>query len=1258
MPKSCSPTAREREVYRYYQPSDDPVPTAKSYPRTDVPRSSSDPVLTAFAQLGAHRLRAKRGLITLSTRETEYILAESGVGLGLQQDDDKNDPLWHGTVALHNTTGLGMKLCHHFCSSKEDLPYAAFDDLRNYKEFKDQYVVTHPPHIRFLTCVPLRSSIYNAIIGTYIVVDDKPRDGLTEEEVEFMIDMGVTVMDYLDAQRNNRKQHRAERMVKAIGLFIEGKSTLREWWLQGGHKREQTKVTKRARTGTTTLDVQADIEFGVQDPVEQTFTRGMESLSEHDGKPLLSRSPSSSTLSHIERKGDGRPKIPNRDSTYSASDTTIPSAVFSPAPQAASVTTADTTEGSTTGHVRHTSVAFDMPQETADVSKELQEALLTKDLKAVFARASNLIREAGGVDGSIFFDASVGSFGAASEKDIMGQKAPGTFHVDETMTTSDDDFARKSSDQDTPPRNANDGSPSEQCCNILGFSTRKRSSLKGHSPPPEHHTFPERVLRTLLKRYPHGKVFNFDEDGSFSSSDTDNAYIGGEDEDGPRKHVKSEATIRRKKVSREAEAAALLKALPGARSIFWFPLWDPTRERWYAGSLVWSTGTRTLCPIEDLAYLAAFGNSIMAEVARLAALVLTQMKTDFISSISHELRSPLHGVLASVEFLQETPLTEVQADMVSNINASGRVLLDTINHVLDFSKVNKKVKGRGKVSKRRTGKKQRLSFQDHENLDNTAEDNADMCILSEEVVESVWAGRNMSKLLYPTPASHQRSRPQSMIGAPETPVTIIMDIRWQPNWTFEMDAGAWRRILMNLFGNSMKYTKSGFIKVSMAVEENTSVRGKKARSMLVLKVKDSGKGMSREYMKHHLYKPFTQEDSLAVGAGLGLSIVRHIIQDLGGEINFTSEQGVGTEATVKLPMVAGPPTKDDISDLVADVKGSTKGKKFHLEGFDRYPDISETPTGILSADSEAAMFLKSSIHVMLTEWFEMDSSTACISDKTAEVVVIMESGIPSLMEKLQSYEPGTGPSIAIILCSAYPPTGTATVIGSLRVFYVPQPYGPHKIAKTLHHAFTQSFPPEPTQDTTALPTTTPSTIPEPGTLSTGAEFHTPQYHGFATPKPPLSPPHPAQIDRRTSIDTSIMQPTGMRILLVEDNEINLKLLVAYMRKLKLNHATAINGLEALNTYKEAKGGFDVIFMDISMPIMDGIESTRHIRRFERETSIQPVALIALTGAANPNTRQEAFSSGIDLFLTKPVPMKNLKVMLDDLKVNGRQGLMA
>jgi CheY-like chemotaxis protein len=127
------------------------------------------------------------------------------------------------------------------------------------------------------------------------------------------------------------------------------------------------------------------------------------------------------------------------------------------------------------------------------------------------------------------------------------------------------------------------------------------------------------------------------------------------------------------------------------------------------------------------------------------------------------------------------------------------------------------------------------------------------------------------------------------------------------------------------------------------------------------------------------------------------------------------------------------------------------------------------------------------------------------------------------------------------------------------------------------------------------------------------------------------------------------QPKDLRVLLVEDNEINLKLLIATMRKLRITHSTATNGLEALNTYKDCHGAFDVIFMDISMPVMSGIDSTRHIRRFEREEGLEPTRLIALTGAANPNTRQEAFSSGVDLFLTKPVPMRELRGMLEDLR---------
>jgi len=297
---------------------------------------------------------------------------------------------------------------------------------------------------------------------------------------------------------------------------------------------------------------------------------------------------------------------------------------------------------------------------------------------------------------------------------------------------------------------------------------------------------------------------------------------------------------------------------------------------------------------------------------------------------------------------------------------------------------------------------------------------------------------------------------------------------------------------------------------------------------------------------------------------------------------------------------------------------------------------------------------------MLVDWYGMVPSTNSLSDKSPpDVLFVMESGISSLKEKLQSCELA-GPSVVIVLCSTYPSASIDTTYGSLRVAYVPQPYGPLKIAKAFAHSFhsigTET---ESASQNIATPLLVSSAADrKPTPLVAATVPLTPRPADFAVvERPPVLPSAPPELlDRRTSIDTSIMQPSGMRVLLVEDNEINMKLLVAYMRKLKLNHTTAINGLEALLAYKETKGNFDVVFMDISMPIMSGIESARQIRRFERENSLEPVILIALTGAANPTTRQEAFGSGIDLYITKPVAMKSLKIMLDEVKLHGRQGI--
>lgn len=112
-----------------------------------------------------------------------------------------------------------------------------------------------------------------------------------------------------------------------------------------------------------------------------------------------------------------------------------------------------------------------------------------------------------------------------------------------------------------------------------------------------------------------------------------------------------------------------------------------------------------------------------------------------------------------------------------------------------------------------------------------------------------------------------------------------------------------------------------------------------------------------------------------------------------------------------------------------------------------------------------------------------------------------------------------------------------------------------------------------------------------------------------------------------------------------------------MRKLKLQYSTASNGLEALHQYQSSNGNFDIILMDISMPVMDGLASSRKIRQHENEYGLPSPAIIALTGAATSAARQEAFSAGIDLFLTKPVPLKRLKEILNDFMTHGREGLI-
>ncbi|ORY11717.1 CheY-like superfamily [Clohesyomyces aquaticus] len=138
------------------------------------------------------------------------------------------------------------------------------------------------------------------------------------------------------------------------------------------------------------------------------------------------------------------------------------------------------------------------------------------------------------------------------------------------------------------------------------------------------------------------------------------------------------------------------------------------------------------------------------------------------------------------------------------------------------------------------------------------------------------------------------------------------------------------------------------------------------------------------------------------------------------------------------------------------------------------------------------------------------------------------------------------------------------------------------------------------------------------------------------------------------------------MLLVDDNRINLKLLQTFMKKRKYTNVTnAEDGQEAVNAYssllrKSPPEPPDIILMDISMPVMNGFEATRRIREIEAgyREQLPPMhtppscLIIALTGLASGRDQSEAFTSGFDLYITKPVSFAEISRLLDNWEANG------
>lgn len=132
----------------------------------------------------------------------------------------------------------------------------------------------------------------------------------------------------------------------------------------------------------------------------------------------------------------------------------------------------------------------------------------------------------------------------------------------------------------------------------------------------------------------------------------------------------------------------------------------------------------------------------------------------------------------------------------------------------------------------------------------------------------------------------------------------------------------------------------------------------------------------------------------------------------------------------------------------------------------------------------------------------------------------------------------------------------------------------------------------------------------------------------------------------------MLPPGSLRILLVEDNAINQKIAAKLLEQLGYACTIASGGQEGLARVRQQP--YDLIFLDIELPDMDGYETLRQLREIESETTTSPAAVIALTGFARPADRQRSLDAGMIDHLTKPLKRERLKAAIDACLAAGAQ----
>jgi CheY-like chemotaxis protein len=428
--------------------------------------------------------------------------------------------------------------------------------------------------------------------------------------------------------------------------------------------------------------------------------------------------------------------------------------------------------------------------------------------------------------------------------------------------------------------------------------------------------------------------------------------------------------------------------------------------------------------------------------------------------------------------------------------------------------------------------------------------------------------------------------------APEVPRRVIGD------------PGRLRQVLLNLVGNALKFTEAGRVLISVATS------GAVAGAPLTFEVHDTGIGLS-EAQLGRLFQPFTQADASTTrrfgGTGLGLSISKRLVELMGGEIGVRSVEGVGSTFwfTLALPRDATP--------------AMTPARPVSLAGVRTLVVV------------DAAVH-RSTMRDWMREW-GLRVETATSLDETLIALRAAASGGDGFrLAVIDYFMPGAevealGRAVrteaplarmTLILATATGQRGDADRFhGAGYNAYLTKPLGSDAVRAAMETALARQ--PGWSERDVLI---TRHTLNEDGSGPSSGGL------AAASPRP------------RPSAAGAPQRP--VRVLLAEDNPVNQIVAVKMLERLDCRVDVANDGAEAL-ALAEARA-YDLIFMDIQMPRLDGLETTRRIRAGTGPCSRVPI--VAMTANALPGDRERCIDAGMSDYVTKPIAPESLREALE------------